>query len=90
MENVTDFNALFITDLCPALPDRSIRKNGKVVFVLCRYAVWGDMGKGKPEVKETSDDLQYLKDKYGEVEVVIIKQRRNHDQSNRYQKQNDA
>ena len=31
---------------------------------LNQYGYWCDMGKGKPEVKETSDDLEYLKKKY--------------------------
>jgi hypothetical protein len=32
---------------------------------LHKYAVWGDIGRGKPEVAETSDDLNYLQQKYG-------------------------
>jgi hypothetical protein len=31
---------------------------------LDQYGYWCDMGKGKPEVKETSNDLEYLKTKY--------------------------
>ena len=31
---------------------------------LNQYGYWCDIGKGKPEVKETSDDLEYLKKKY--------------------------
>ena len=32
---------------------------------LARYGVWGDKGKGKPEVIETSDDLEHLLKVYG-------------------------
>ena len=31
---------------------------------LDQYGYWCDMGKGKPEVKETSNDLKYLQTKY--------------------------
>jgi hypothetical protein len=30
-----------------------------------RYGVWGEKGKGKPEVIETSDDLEYLQTTHG-------------------------
>lgn len=39
-----------------------------------RYGVWGDMGRGKPEVMETSDDLVALQSKYGDLEVINMKE----------------
>ena len=40
-----------------------------------RYAVWGEKGRGKPEVIETSDDITELIDKYGIPEERILTMR---------------
>lgn len=39
---------------------------------LPRYGAWGDAGKGKPEVVETSDDLSALQKKYGSAPLYTV------------------
>ena len=38
---------------------------------LPRYAYWTDEGERKPIVKEVSNDLEYLKKKYGVTKVIL-------------------
>lgn len=45
--------------------------DGKVFDTLPRYAVWSNTGR-KDEVIETSNDLKYLKKKYGDLPVIPI------------------
>lgn len=67
------FKADFITDFGKSLPIKDA-KTGKSKGNLPRYGVWGNLGRGKPEVKEVSDDLKMLKKKYGEdLPVVSLK-----------------
>lgn len=54
----------FITDLGENLECRG--EDGTVAMTLPRYGVWVyDAGKGKPQVVESSDNLEYLRTKYG-------------------------
>jgi hypothetical protein len=62
-------NARFITDAGAPLACRD--EDGETVVNLSRYAVWGDLGRGKPEVVECHDDVQYLLTKYGELLPVF-------------------
>lgn len=69
----TEFQAWFITDFGESYTLKGTE--GTKDFVLPRYAVWGDLGRGNPEVKETSDDLELLRSKYGQyLRVVNISQ----------------
>lgn len=52
----------FITDMGEKLIMTNTQ-TGKDVDI-GQYAYWMDMGRGKPEVKETGNDLEYLKTKY--------------------------
>lgn len=52
----------FITDMGEK-PKMKNTATGEMME-LNQYGYWCDMGKGKPEVKETSDDLESLKKKY--------------------------
>jgi hypothetical protein len=40
-----------------------------------RYGVWGDKGRGKPEVIDTGNDLDALKEKHGELPVYELPRR---------------
>ena len=55
--------AQFISDNGKNL--QATNEQGEVVCELPRYAVWGDLGKRKPEVIEVSDDLEALQAKHG-------------------------
>ncbi|MAG24172.1 hypothetical protein CMI47_01205 [Candidatus Pacearchaeota archaeon] len=62
---------VFITDLGRTLELRD--EEGNVKDTLGRYGAWMDLGRGKPEVAEISDDLEYLRSKYGvESDVIVI------------------
>lgn len=52
----------FITDMGQSTP---MTINGKPAGSLPRYAVWGDKGRGKPEVIETHDDLERMRSEHG-------------------------
>ena len=59
----------FITDLGSSIPiDMRSEDNPEKAFSsltsLPRYAVWGDMGVGKPQVVDSGDDLEELMTKY--------------------------
>tara|TARA_B100000287_G_scaffold178286_1_gene168321 strand:+ start:307 stop:567 length:261 start_codon:yes stop_codon:yes gene_type:complete len=58
--------AAFITDFGAPIP---IEQEGDALELdftsLPRYAVWGDTGRGKPQVIDNGDDLQSLLAKYG-------------------------
>lgn len=56
--------ALFITDFGTNLAITDA-ETGEAQGQLARYAAWGDKGRGKPEVIETSDDLDQLQEKHG-------------------------
>lgn len=60
----------FITDMGEKLKMTN-QQTGKVTE-LCRYAYWDDMGRGKPEVKECSDDLPALKAKYNVPDNHVV------------------
>lgn len=64
----------FITDFGQSLEARDA-KTGEVNMVIPRYGYWDDKGRGKPEVIESSDDLDYLMKKYDvpEDRVVLLK-----------------
>ena len=64
-------NSYFITDMGESQPAVDI-KTGKVLFMLPRYGVWGEKGRGKSETIETSDDLDYLRNKYKTDRIVKI------------------
>ena len=57
--------AVFYTDF-----GKSFKAGG---MTIPRYSAWGDMGRGKPEVIETSDDLDKLKKKYGDAPLQKMK-----------------
>jgi len=40
---------------------------------LDRYAVWGDKGRHKPEVIETSNNLEDLQAKWGDLPIIPMK-----------------
>ena len=61
----------FITDMQRTLPVRN--QKGKVMGQIQRYAVWTNLGRGKPEVAELSDDLKYLKKKWGVPNSRVVK-----------------
>jgi len=62
--------AHFITDM--DIEDRNLRNiDTGVVMELPRYAAWGYINRDKNEVMETSNDLQYLQEKYGEGIPVV-------------------
>ncbi|MCK9227607.1 MAG: hypothetical protein M0P30_07430 [Syntrophorhabdaceae bacterium] len=64
--------ALFITDLGETMECR--KEDGAVEIIVPRYGVWVyDAGKGKPQVVEASDDLEYLKTKYGVTDDRITR-----------------
>ena len=50
---------------------------GIEVMRLPRYGVWGENGRGKPEVLETHDDLNHLQREHGVTDerVFLLKQR---------------
>ena len=58
--------AYFITDFGSSLP---IEQKGDALELdftsLPRYAVWGQTGRGKPEVIDNGDDLQALLTRHG-------------------------
>jgi len=56
--------AAFITDFGQSLTAKDA-ETGEVKMTIARFGVWGEMGRGKPEVIETSDDLDYLQAKHG-------------------------
>jgi len=58
----------WITDMGESLTIRN--ESGAKVGVLDRYAVWADSPRDKAEVVETSNDFQYLSEKYN-VDVII-------------------
>lgn len=62
------FKAKFITD--KGKEHEVTNDAGEVIMTLNRYAVWGDMGRGKAEVIETGSDLEALKKKYNIDKVV--------------------
>jgi hypothetical protein len=62
----------FITDNGSEQPLKDTL-TGEVAMMLPRYGVWGDLGRGKPEVVETSNDLQYLLNKYKLTETDVYK-----------------
>ena len=53
----------FITDFGESIPATNA-ETGELICMINQYAVWGDMGRGKPEVIESSNDLDYLLKKY--------------------------
>lgn len=64
--------ALFITDLGETMECR--KEDGAVEIIVPRYGVWAyDAGKGKPQVVEASDDLGYLKGKYGVPDEKVVR-----------------
>ena len=64
----------FITDMGEKLELTDTKTGEKMV--LDQYAYWCDMGKGKPEVKETSDDLKSLMAKYDLSKDKVIDMRK--------------
>lgn len=56
--------AEFITDFGHS-KEATDAATGEVIMTIPRFAVWGDMGRGKPEVMDSSDDLDSLQEKYG-------------------------
>jgi hypothetical protein len=60
----------FITDNTKEV--EVLDEDGQVTWTLPRYGVWGEKGKRKPEVLETSNDLNYLQETYGPNLPVII------------------
>ena len=60
----------FITDMGEKLK-MTDQSTGEVIE-LCRYAYWDDMGRGKPEVKECSDDLKALQAKYNVPDNHVV------------------
>lgn len=62
------YDEKFITDFGRSYDPQE--RSGKGAAHIAQYAVWGDTGRGKPEVIETSDDLDYLLDKYGDLKIV--------------------
>lgn len=65
----------FITDFGEELPLTD--ESGQQVMLLPRYGVWGDMGRGKPEVIETHNDLAMMQADHGvpNERVVLLKRR---------------
>lgn len=63
----------FITDMGQSNTAEEVGGSSKIHIP--RYAVWGDRGRGKPEVIETSDDLEALKRKHGVTKVVKMSSR---------------
>ena len=61
----------FITDMGHTQPVID-KRTGKTIFMLPQFGVWGDKGRGKPEVIESSNDLEYLKKKYNTEQVIKI------------------
>ena len=55
--------AVFFTDFGQSF-DVTPEGGGESLHI-SRYAAWGDIGRGKPEVIETNDDINALKKKYG-------------------------
>ncbi len=53
----------FITD--SGEPIEIKNQTGEVMMYLPRYAYWEDLGRGKPEVRKSSDDLEKLMAEYG-------------------------
>jgi len=71
LNKVNEFRASFISDFGKSF--NAINSDGSKIYIP-RYAVWGDLGRGKPEVKETSDSVPALQKKYGpDLEVVKVK-----------------
>jgi len=61
----------FITDMKTS---HDFELPGGEIMHISRYGLWRyDMAKGKHQVFETSDDLEYLKKKYKTDNVVVIK-----------------
>ena len=60
----------FITDMGEKLKMTN-QKTGKITE-LPRFAYWDDMGRNKAEVKECSDDLEYLKKKYNVPDNHVV------------------
>jgi len=60
--------AYFITDFGAPIPiDPNAGDNAELGFdSLPRYGVWGDTGRGKPQVIDTGNDLEALLAKYGQ------------------------
>jgi len=60
--------AFFITDFgAPIALDKSAGDNAELGFdSLPRYGVWGDTGRGKPQVIDTGNDLEALLAKHGQ------------------------
>ena len=42
---------------------------------LGQYGVWGDKGRGKPEVIDTGSDLDALKEKHGDLPLYPLPRR---------------
>jgi hypothetical protein len=61
----------FITDMGEKLKLVD-QKTGNIIE-LPQHAYWDDLGKGKPEVKETGDNLEHLKKKYNVPDNRIIR-----------------
>jgi len=60
--------AYFITDFGAPIPiDPNAGDNAELGFdELPRYGVWGDTGRGKPQVIDSGNDLEALLAKYGQ------------------------
>lgn len=64
--------ALFITDFGHELDVLSEKDGKEHHWKMPRYGVWAEQGRGKPEVVETSNDLNALTLKYGALPVHKI------------------
>ncbi len=60
-------SAKFITDMGCSRSFYEVR--GAEPTYVPRYAVWGDSGRDKPEVLETSDDVDDLQARFGPLPV---------------------
>lgn len=60
----------FITDFGQSMPMTD--GQGKSLGTIPRYGVWGDLGRGKPEVIECHDDLERMKQEHGVPDERVV------------------
>ena len=68
--HLEESKAYFITDFGTSITGTDA--SGKKKIVIDRFGVWGDTGAGKPQVIDTSDNLEALKKKHGDLKVQVI------------------
>ena len=71
-EAMEESKAKYITDLGPEFPLDVSPEGGGDKIHIHRYGVWGDKGRGKPEIIDHSDDIKFLKRKHGELPLVRL------------------